>query len=166
MLTYGSKLLTDNYNPESFLSRGSYYNVGPNKTSFEDMTGSIGNIALSAAYEEGSYPYSIVTNNSSALTIPAAYNSAFTSYTQGETKPFYFSLGMILDYDITGLGQQEVFRLFNALVLHMNSNSSARIVATTNQNGTNLAISNWLSSPGLCALAISGTNNGTVTLEI
>ena len=165
VLTYDSKLLTDNYNPESFLSRGSYYNVGPNKTSFEDMTGSIGNIALSAAYEEGSYPYSIVANNNSALTIPVAYNSAFTSYTQGETKPFYFSLGMILDYGISGLGQQEVFKLFSALVLHMNS-SSARIVATTGVNGTALQVSNWLSSPGLCALAISGTNNGTVTLEI
>ena len=166
VLTYDSKLLTGDYNPESFLSRGSYYNVGPNKTSFEDMTGSIGNIALSAAYEGGSYPYSIVTNNNDTLTIPAAYNSAFTSYTQGETKPFYFSLGMILDYDITGLGQQEVFKLFGALVLHMNSNSSARIVATAKANGTSLKVSDWLSSPGLCALAISGTNNGTVTLEI
>lgn len=165
VLTYNSKLLTDNYNPESFLSRGSYYNVGPNKTSFEDMTGSIGDIALSAAYEEGSYPYSIVANNNSALAIPAVYNSAFTSYTQGETKPFYFSLGMILDYSIAGLGQQEVFKLFNALVLHMNS-SSTRIVATTGANGTALQVSNWLPSSGLCALAISGTNNGTVTLEI
>lgn len=166
VLTSDSKLLADNYNPESFLSKGSYYNVGPNKTDFEDMTGSIGNIVLSAAYEKGSYPYSIVANNDDTLTIPAAYNSAFTSYTQGETEPFYFSLGMIVDYDITGLGQQEVFRLFNALVLHMNSNSSARIVATAGVNATSLEVSDWLSSPGLCALAISGTNNGTVTLEI
>lgn len=166
ILTYDSKLLTDGYNPESFLSRGSYYNIGPNKIDFEDMTGTIGDITLSVAYEKGSYPFSIVASNNDTLTIPAVYNSAFTSYTQGETEPFYFSLGMIVDYDITGLGQQEVFRLFNTLVLHMNSNSSARIVATAGVNGTALEVSDWLASPGLCALAISGTNNGTVTLEI
>lgn len=169
-----SNLISDELNTiitdaeDIFINGGSFYDSRSiSGTSWPSVSGNLSSCTLSSnsiLTDSNLYLFSKSAVDTGTITLPEAIQNDFISYDQ--ELEFKFHFGFILDYDSSGASQIEVLRAFDSFVMHMNSNSSVRIVATTQMNGTDLKISDWLSSAGLCAIAIDGSNSGEITLAV